>query len=193
MIERLRDFPSSVWIKLLEKYKQRTTLILKNKEIVFSNDEISEIVLSKQSDIGKYYAICQYNFDDDSKLEDDVKKEVIHILLEYISYKNYFKDSKVLEGVINSKNVEEKDKVRLVNGYFFLVNIENAKRILKNIKYQYSDLIENGMRPRISNNKENQKLIDNLRSLGYKIEKKSEDTQNIIIKGNWDKDKNIKQ
>ena len=193
MIERLKAFSSNVWLKLLEKYKQKTTLILKNKEIVLSNDEISKIVLSKQTDIGKYYAICQYNFDDDSNLEDDVKKEVIRILLEHNGYKTYFNDSKVLENILKLKSNWTNEKVRLVNKFFFLVNTENIKRILKSISYLYSDIVKNGKRPQILNNKENQKLINNILSLGYKIEKKSEDTQNITIKGNWDKDKNIKQ
>ena len=192
MLLKLKEkFSSKVWLKLLETDKGATTRILKERKVKFSNIEINDILLSNQTIIGKFYAICQYNLDEEFEMPEKIKSLAINILLENDNRKKSLEDVRIIKELLSSKQIKDNKKVELFNNYFYLIDKENVKSILGKVSYSYVDIILNGKRPKLLNNIENKKLISNLISLGFNIQINNEEKDNIIIKGNWNKNNNF--
>ena len=76
--------------------------------------------------------------------------------------------------------------MRLVNDYFNLINTDNIKNVLINIKNKrdsFYKIIQDKKKPVIPNTPDNKLLIENLNTLGFKIEINKENEKEIHIKG----------
>lgn len=168
MFEHIRNYSHSLLIEFIRNNYTSIYTEINKGNIVFSNEEIGEILNSTLSIKMKEISIKMIEQDEDNenKLSLELSNSIVNLVLDN-KFKNII-NIRLLEKLLtDTKDIIK--KVNLLNLNFENINRDNISNLLTKLGEKYYNIIIDRKRPRFQNSKEILLLIDNIKTLGYKI------------------------
>ncbi len=166
MIEKVRAYSVKMLIAFIKNNYNNFYKEIDNDSIVFNLEEINGILESDVTPNMKNKCI--------NMIRNDEIESLPIVLLENISLvsinnnlKDNISEEILLKIIMNIQNIES--KIKLINLNFSKVSRDNIDILLKSLGEDYYKIIVNRTRPSLKHNESNILLLENIKSLGYKI------------------------
>lgn len=177
MIENIRNYSTEMFIAFIKNNYSNMHKEIDNKNIIFTLEEIEEILKSDLTTAIKSKSLDMIN---DERIE-EVTKELSQKIGMFVienNLKEKLNATLLLKVISDIQNIDM--KLKLLNLNFKVLNKDNIEEYLCKLGENYSKIIIDRTRPRFEDSESIKLLLENIKNLGYNIKYNLENDEIVL-------------